>query len=89
MTEGGDNQKPMNHDLLQHCAARGPQWPSGTARRWLGWQAPDGVCSNPALFSVFLSKVVVCGLVTLPLAINGTLKWLSSLPILMQESFWW
>ena len=26
---------------------------------------------------------------TLSLTTNGTLKWLSSLPILMQESFWW
>ena len=35
--------------------------------------------------------VVVCGhcLVTLSLTVNETLKWLSSLPILMQESFWW
>ena len=41
--------------------------------------------------SPFSSKVVVCGhcLVTLSLTINETLKWLSSLPILMQESFWW
>ena len=32
-----------------------------------------------------------CGhcLVTLSLTINETLKWLSSLPILMQKSFWW
>ena len=36
--------------------------------------------------SPFFSKVVVCGhcLVTLSLTINETLKWLSSLPILMQ-----
>ena len=36
--------------------------------------------------SPFSSKVVVCGhgLVTLSLTINQTLKWLSSLPILMQ-----
>ena len=35
------------------------------------------------------SKVVVCGhcLVTLSLTVNETLKWLSSLLILMQESF--
>ena len=41
--------------------------------------------------SPFSSKVVVCGhrLVTLSLTINETLKWLSSLPTLMQESFWW
>ena len=36
--------------------------------------------------SPFSSKVVVCGL---SLTINETLKWLASLPILMQESFWW
>ena len=41
--------------------------------------------------SPFSSKVVVCGhcLVTLSLTIMKHLKWLSSLPILMQESFWW
>ena len=40
--------------------------------------------------SPFSSKVVVCGhcLVNLSLTINETLKWLSSLPILMQESLW-
>ena len=38
----------------------------------------------------FSSQVVVCGhcLVTVPHNYE-TLKWLSSLPILMQESFWW
>ena len=42
------------------------------------------------LWLPFLFKVVVCGHcpVTLSLAINKTLKWLSSLPILMQVSFW-
>ena len=37
------------------------------------------------------TALVVCGhgLVTLSLTINETLKWLSSLPILMQKSFWW
>ena len=41
--------------------------------------------------SPFTSKVVVCGccLVTLSLTIMKTLKWLSSLPTLMQKSFWW
>ena len=45
----------------------------------------------PLRLSFFFKKVVVCGrsLVTLSLTINETLKWLSSLPILMQESFWW
>ena len=39
----------------------------------------------------FSSKVAVCGhcLVTLSLTINETLKWLSSLPTLMQKSFRW
>ena len=41
--------------------------------------------------SPFSSKVAVCGhcLVTSSFTINETLKWLSSLPILMPESFWW
>ena len=38
----------------------------------------------------FLFRAVVCGhyLVALFITIQKTLKWLSSLPILMQESFW-
>ena len=41
--------------------------------------------------SPFSSTIVVCGhcLATLSFTINETLQWLSSLPILMQESFWW
>ena len=41
--------------------------------------------------SPLLKRVVVCGhcLVRLSLTINATLKCLSSLPILRQESFWW
>ena len=41
--------------------------------------------------SPLLKRVVVCGhrLVTVSLTINATLKCLSSLPILMQASFWW
>ena len=57
-------------------------------RRWAGKQRDLG--SNPLRLS-FLFKVVVCGhcLVTLSLTVNETLKWLSSLPALMPESFWW
>ena len=53
-------------------------------RRWAGKQRDLG--SNPLRWLSFL-----CGhcLVTLSLTINETLKWLPSLPILMQESFWW
>ena len=51
-----------------------------------------GLGSIPLRLSFLFKKVVVCGhcLVTLSLTINETLEWLSSLPILMQESFcWW
>ena len=64
-----------------------PVWPRGKA----GKQTDLG--SNPLWLS-FLFKI--CDLWTLfcrlwlgPSQINKTLKWLSSLPILMQESFWW
>ena len=47
--------------------------------------------SIPLRLSFLFKKVVVCGhfFVTLSLTINETLKWLPSLPILMQESCWW
>ena len=47
--------------------------------------------SIPFRLFLLFRKVVVCGLclVTLSLTINETLNWPSSLPILMQESFWW
>ena len=49
-----------------------------------------GLGSIPLRLSFLFKKVVVCGhcLVTLSLTINETLNWLSSLPILMHESFW-
>ena len=52
-------------------------------QKWLG--------SIPLRLSLLCKKIVVCGhfLVTLSLTIYETLKWLQSLPILMQESFWW
>ena len=50
-----------------------------------------GFGTIPLRLSFLFKKVVVCGhcLVTLSLTIKDKLKWLSSLPILMQESFWW
>ena len=53
---------------------------------WPYGEPPAG--SNPLRLS-FLFKS--CGLWTLPsdFVLNETLKWLSSLPILMKESFWW
>ena len=53
-------------------------------RRWAGKRKDLG--SIPLRLSFLFKKVVVCGhyLVTLSLTINETLKWLSSLPILMQ-----
>ena len=51
----------------------------------------NGLGSIPLWLSLLFTKVIVCGqcLVTLSLTINETLKWLSSLPTLMQKSFWW
>ena len=53
-------------------------------RRQAGKQKDLG--STPLRLSFLFKEVVVCGhcLVTLSLTINGTLKWLPSLPILMQ-----
>ena len=50
-----------------------------------------GLGSIPLRLSFLFKKGVVCGhcLVTLSLTINETVKWFSSPPILMQESFWW
>ena len=47
--------------------------------------------SNPPRLSFLFKEVVACGhcLATLSLTINETFKRLPSLPILMQESFWW
>ena len=58
-------------------------------RRYAGKQ--KGLGSIQLRLSLPFRKVVVGGhcLVTLSLTVNETLKWLSSLPILMQESFWW
>ena len=45
----------------------------------------------PAWAHLSLYDIVIYGhcLVTLPCIINETLKWLTSLPILMWKSFWW
>ena len=37
----------------------------------------------------FVDTVFINFFVTLSITINETLAWLSSLPILMQVSFWW
>ena len=55
------------------------------------WTPSRDFVPHTLRLSFLFKKVVICGhrLVTLSLTINETLKWLSSLPILMQESFWW
>ena len=61
-----------------------PVWPSGKA---LGWEA-EGPRFDPLRLSfLFSSKIVVYGhcLVTLPTQLMKTLKWLTQLPILMQN----
>ena len=58
---------------------------------WAGLKQ-KGIVSIPLRLTIFFKKVLVCGhslVVTLSLTISDTLKWLSLLPILMQESFWW
>ena len=68
-----DTGRPMSEQV----------WPSGKL-------VSRGTSVRIRFCSPFSSEVVVCGhcLLTLSLTINETLKWLSSLPILMQESFW-
>ena len=71
-------QKSKSADSL-----RGPVWPSG---KGLGWYVDD-TRLIPRFGSLFCSRVVGhwhC-IVTLPLTVNETSKWLSSLPILMQN----
>ena len=58
-------------------------------RRQAGKQ--KGLGSIPLRLSVLFKEVVAgghCLVTALSLTVNETLKWLSSLPILMQESFW-
>ena len=75
--------------LLRSRADSEPVWPSGKALGWL----TEGPRFDTA--SALLSLQKGCGLSGLscdpvcPSLSTETLKWLSSLPILMQESFWW
>ena len=72
--------------IVSECECE-PVWPSGKGVRLVS----RGTSVRIRFGSPFSSKVVVCGHchVTLSLTINGTLKWLSSLTVLMQESFSW
>ena len=65
-----------------------PGWPSGKALLRL---VSKRTSARFRFISPLSSIFVVCGhcLVTLSLTVNETLKWLASLPVLMQESFWW
>ena len=82
--EGSESARERRTALYKNDQHTQPVWPSGKL-----------VSRRPAVrfrfSSPLSSKVVVCGhcLVTLSLIINETLKWLSSLPTLMQESLWW
>ena len=51
----------------------------------------NDVGSSPHFGCPFSSAALICGhrLLTLPLTINERLKRLSSLPTVMQKSFWW
>ena len=65
-----------------------PAWPGGKARS-AGELKDAGL--TPCLGSPFSSKIMIYGhcLATFPCTVNETLKWLTSLPILMRKSFWW
>ena len=74
--------KPIHSPITSGCRQEG-LW-ADLKQKGLVW--------IPLQLSFFFKKVVVCGhslVVTLSLTTNETLKWLSSLPIFMQESFWW
>ena len=74
--------KTYERHITHRFQIREPVWPRGRA---------VGPRFDTASALRSLQKVVVCGhgLVTWSLTINETFKWLSSLPILMQKSFWW
>ena len=85
----GDHSLPLCHEmstaeLRSFCTVTPMSRFGSEARRKLRhW-------FDSALVSFSLQKLLaVNSLVTLSLTINETLKWLSLLPILMQESFWW
>ena len=75
--------KSFNDVKVGHCTKVSRFGPAARKLKGFG--------SIPLRLSFLFKKVVVCGhcLVTLNLTVNVTLKWLSLLPILMQESFWW
>ena len=79
MGSGGPYMLPPGGECAWLCAAQGStplSNPTCTAHVTVTWRSCDHI------------KGVVCGhcLVTLSFTINETLKWLSLLPILMQES---
>ena len=61
-----------------------PVWLSGTAAEGPWFDSASALLCLQKLWSVDTVLFV-----TLFLRINETVKWLSSLPTLMQESFWW
>ena len=67
--------------------AGGPVGPSGKAL--LGWLGPRFESASALLSLQKLWSVETVLFVTVSLTINETLKWFSSLPISVQESFRW
>ena len=85
-TTNNNKQKQQQTKRNTLCAVCEPSWPSGKAtvklvskKTWVRFLFG----SLQTLWSV--DTVFV----RLPLTVNGIFKRLSSLPILMQESFWW
>ena len=63
-------------------------WPSGKALGWLA-EGPRFESASAVFSPQTWWPVDRHCLVTLSLTINDIIKWLSSLPILMQEPLWW
>ena len=84
-----------DEDIIIICDICDPLWQKWAGLAWWLTRSAGkrkGVGSIPSFGSPFSSKNVIYGLclVTLPCTIiNETLKWLTSLPILMRKSIWW
>ena len=79
VSKGGLHARPRVWKGCGGVVLREPVWPSCKA---LGQ-------TKGIRFGLSSRKVVVCGHCLVSLTVNETLKWLSSVPVLMQESFWW
>ena len=88
LLEGGASAMDRGYTRSMASAAyiREPVWPSGKTS---GLYAEEPQFESASALLSLQKLSYADSLVTLSHTINETLKWFSSLPILMQESFWW